>query len=1075
MRRLKELAEGRDGVEIRDFRLGEWLVRPESCELIGPDGPRQLKPRTIEVLQHLARHAGEVRSREEVLCAVWGDAFVGEEVLSHCVWELRRALGDDSRNPRFIQTVHRKGYKLIAPVSWLETEPAIGGRYRLGDRIGGGTMGVVYEAEDLRLRRPVALKFLPPELSRVPEAKDRFLREARLAAALDHPNLCTLYEVDETEDGQLFLVMPRYRGEALKQRLSRGPLPWAEAVDVARQIARGLAAAHGAGVVHRDVKPSNVFLTADGRAKLIDFGVAKLADATKYTTEGSSRGTPAYMSPEQTEGRPADPRTDLWSLGVLLYEALTGERPFPGDNDAVVIYGIRSCEPEPLGERCPAAPETVVRLVEALLRKDREERPAKAAAVLAALDEPAATPTPPASEATGMLHGAEGLKLLRKRVQRFWIDQALTNSLSGAEPYRLDLVPRPEAVDHPWGELRPAEEETLAAVPPDEPLTTTLRRFGGTVLILGESGSGKTVTLLRLARQAVELSRRDPAEPVPVVLQLASWADRAASLERWLEEEISRRYYVPRSAGRTWIREGVLMLLLDGLDEIEADRRAKCVAALNRFHEAMPLVPLAVTCRSEDYQNLIREGARLALAGALAVEPLTEEQVAAALAEAPDLRQRVARDRSLGELARSPLVLSILRRFGLGDPASGGEPSEADRDRLLYRYVRGSLRGQGKAYPPYSERQVVGWLASLARSLLGHHRSLFQLEEIQPSWLRTPWRRWAYVLLSRIGISLCLALAFSSMVWVARSPEAIPVIVLNGAVAGVMVALLDLALFARRGTVSEGGAWSYPLLVAMASAAAMVSLQPLLMPSQSPIGPVLFAVCLAILLRRRFGEVRWPTDVGVVETFRWSWRGALRGLVAATAVLWILTTIVGVAKGGLALPADLFSTLPNNVVGGLIAAQLIGLRRGFLDVKTRPNHGMWLSARNAALAAALLFAGTFLALSLARLLAMQGLLAPTHLVNETGVRLGPRLGWGLSTALALLGALALGGVDLIKHFVLRGLLWTEGTAPARYPRFLTYAARCTLLRRAGGGYVFAHRSLQEYFASLGTSVGTESV
>ena len=213
-------------MKIRDFRVGPWLVRPDIGELSGVDGSVQLKPRTAKVLEHLARHAGELQTREEVLAAVWGDAFVGEEVLSHCVWELRKALGDDTRKPRFIQTVHRKGYKLIAPVSWLETEPAVGGRYRVGEKIGGGSMGVVYAAEDLRLERRVALKFLPPELSRLPEAKESFLREARLAAALDHPNLCTLHEVDETDDGQLFLVMPRYDGETLKRRLHRGPLPW---------------------------------------------------------------------------------------------------------------------------------------------------------------------------------------------------------------------------------------------------------------------------------------------------------------------------------------------------------------------------------------------------------------------------------------------------------------------------------------------------------------------------------------------------------------------------------------------------------------------------------------------------------------------------------------------------------------------------------------------------------------------------------------------------------------------------------------------------------------------------------
>ena len=189
-------------------------------------------------------------------------------------------------------------------------------------------MGVVYRAEDTHLGRTVALKFLPPALTPDPQAKARFLREARAAAALDHPNICTIYEAGETADGQLYLAMACYEGETLRRRLERGPLPVAEALHVAVQVARGLAKAHRHGIVHRDIKPSNLMITADGIAKILDFGIAQLPD---QTLSGPPLGTPGYMSPEQARGGEVDARSDIWSLGVALWEMLTGRRPGAGE------------------------------------------------------------------------------------------------------------------------------------------------------------------------------------------------------------------------------------------------------------------------------------------------------------------------------------------------------------------------------------------------------------------------------------------------------------------------------------------------------------------------------------------------------------------------------------------------------------------------------------------------------------------------------------------------------------------------------------------------------------------------
>ena len=192
-------------------------------------------------------------------------------------------------------------------------------------------MGVVYKARDERLGRHVALKFLPPALSADPAAKARFIAEARAAAALDHPNVCTIYEIGETGDGQLFIAMPLYEGETLQERLARGRLTFDEALPIALQVARGLEHAHDAGIVHRDVKPSNIVVLPDGTAKMLDFGIAQIHHAPLVDPR-TMMGTVPYMSPEQAAGRAVDRRSDIWSLAVVIHEMLAGGRPFDGDD-----------------------------------------------------------------------------------------------------------------------------------------------------------------------------------------------------------------------------------------------------------------------------------------------------------------------------------------------------------------------------------------------------------------------------------------------------------------------------------------------------------------------------------------------------------------------------------------------------------------------------------------------------------------------------------------------------------------------------------------------------------------------
>ena len=256
-------------------------------------------------------------------------------------------------------------------------------RFRLLERLGGGAMSEVFRAEDPLLERPVVLKFLPPGLSRDPEAKKRLLHEAKAVSSCDHPNLCTIYEVSEVDDGRLFLVLAYYKGETLQARLARGRIDLNAAIRIARQIASGLAKAHEVGIIHRDIKPANVFLTNDGLVKILDFGIAKVTH--RQGTGSGPVGTPAYMSPEQLTLEPLDARTDLWGLGVLLYEMLAGEHPFRVLQP--MLLAILDEPPRPLAELRPDLPRPLVELVEGLLAKSPQGRPASAELVVRELDE----------------------------------------------------------------------------------------------------------------------------------------------------------------------------------------------------------------------------------------------------------------------------------------------------------------------------------------------------------------------------------------------------------------------------------------------------------------------------------------------------------------------------------------------------------------------------------------------------------------------------------------------------------------------------------------------------------------
>ncbi len=262
---------------------------------------------------------------------------------------------------------------LETPLRVLKPGSLIAGKYKIIEEIGHGGMGIVYKAEDLKLKRCVALKFLPPLLMDSPELRQRFLIEAQAAAALSHPNICVIHEVGETKEFS-YIAMEYVEGETLRDRIKKGPLKPEEALDVATQVAAGLGEAHGKGIIHRDIKSANIMVTAKGQAKVMDFGLAKLRGGSSLTKSQTTLGTVAYMSPEQARGDELDGRTDIWSLGVVLYEMLAGKLPFRGEHDQTVIYSIFHREPESLMKVSPGTDPELEHIVSQALAKKPADR-----------------------------------------------------------------------------------------------------------------------------------------------------------------------------------------------------------------------------------------------------------------------------------------------------------------------------------------------------------------------------------------------------------------------------------------------------------------------------------------------------------------------------------------------------------------------------------------------------------------------------------------------------------------------------------------------------------------------------
>ena len=413
--RIKVLATMETALPER-MRLGAFEFDLKTGELRDREGKaRRLQEQPFQILLMLVRHRGLV-TREEIQKKLWPNDTVVEfdHSIHTAINKLRQVFGDSAEDPKYVETVARRGYRLVVSVERLDAIPAappsavvapvpepsassLSGKrvshYRVLEVLGGGGMGVVYKAEDLKLGRRVALKFLPEEIASDAKALERFEREARAASALDHPNICTIHEFGEHE-GQPFIVMTLLEGQTLRDRITAtaGAFGLPELLKLAVQIADGLAAAHEKGVIHRDIKPANIFITNRDEAKILDFGLAKLTDVGDHersrheesqtasvhdlslSLTGLAMGTVPYMSPEQIRGEKLDARSDLFSCGLVIYEMATWQQAFRQETAAELHEAILNRRPVPARELNPALPPRLEEIINKALEKDRNLR-----------------------------------------------------------------------------------------------------------------------------------------------------------------------------------------------------------------------------------------------------------------------------------------------------------------------------------------------------------------------------------------------------------------------------------------------------------------------------------------------------------------------------------------------------------------------------------------------------------------------------------------------------------------------------------------------------------------------------
>ncbi|TVQ57030.1 MAG: NACHT domain-containing protein [Spirulina sp. DLM2.Bin59] len=679
-------------------------------------------------------------------------------------------------------------------------------------------------------------------------------------------------------------------------------------------------------------------------------------------------------------------------------------------------------------------------------------------------------------------------QVLLDKVSRYWIQGVLETSLQGRVALELGLDIREDLLNSPWG-LVWQSEDGQNALPPGTQAIDQFDALGScrSLLILGDPGSGKTTTFLTIARELIERAKYDVSLAIPVVFNLSSWPGKRETIAQWLVTELKSKYQVRQETATTWIQEQKLLLLLDGLDEVEFSRRDACVAALNQFCENHGETELIVCSRIGDYQALQN---RLQFQGAICLQPLTTEQVRKYFANGGERLKAIAtsmeQDQILQELGRSPLMLSIMSLAYEGMPASElEEQSSLDerRQHLFNRYIQRML-SRRVGSKPYEDEQTKRWLSYLAQQLVKESQTVFLIENIQPSWLTTFAQKLEYNLKLNGIIGMVFGAIASSIfpyIWEMQPNFSVVVYsiiggLMVGLIAGLWGTVVDYLGGQRINTTTK-------TLISSALAGLMIlifsgvfnwgynALMPPEAQGELAIGrwenaPFSYAIYTSIVF------ALWVISQSPIvpsNQLQWSWLGARRKLVDG--MLWGLG--IGVVLGGITVSITiaqmsdfldgssyiLFWTLflflgvplglAGQVLGGLIGLLIGGFTGVDVDRTIKPNQGIHQALQN----------GLILGVSIVILFG-----TPMGLLGSLiGSWAAPMImGMALGVTISFLS----GGLTVLKHLLLRVQLRSLGCMPWNYAHFLDHGTSSIFLQKMGGGYIFVHRLLLEYFASF---------
>ncbi|MBV9227707.1 MAG: NACHT domain-containing protein, partial [Chloroflexi bacterium] len=608
-------------------------------------------------------------------------------------------------------------------------------------------------------------------------------------------------------------------------------------------------------------------------------------------------------------------------------------------------------------------------------------------------------------------------------------------------------------------------------------ITQVYDNAGGELLILGEPGSGKTTLLLTLARDLLERAEQDESHPMPVVFNLSSWATRQQPITDWLVEELNSKYQVRRKLAQGWVDSEQILPLLDGFDEVTPAARIACLNAINTYRQEHGLLPTVVCSRSTEYLNLTTQ---LQLDSAVEVQPLTEQQVNDYLASGGEplwaLRVALHRDPMLRELTNTPLMLSILTLTYHGMPVEDllKAASPTDRQRQIFERYTERMLQRRSADMHYTHQQTMHWLSWLAKRLVQHGQTVFYIERMQPDWLPDHWSRWLYHAIAVGPIDALLGMLVGTLIGI------VYIYYYNiSALAYGLVGLLISVLIRVRGTGIQPESivtrsWqrfaniaslrdgtiiglvigpAIGLLDEKLNGASSIGLKDVLV---NAVTGALVGLLVGTLIRAR------QTDIQPLEIVTWSLRRFFKLKHLRNGVL------VGLGIGLINL---LFFYPRYALTYGLLGATVSWLFSGLVDVlssdtlddhsRITPNQGIRHSARNSILIGLIIGLATGLTVGLCI-----GVVYWLFQGPVVGLAKGEVDGIAYALGIGLVSGLLGGGDAYSKHVVLRLLLRGTGCLPWNYPRFLDYAAECILLRKVGGGYIFTHRLLLEYFATL---------